>query len=53
MSKNPARFNAYNWFPTYKYWGKDAMKAIYNGDMSKIFKKEIEIILDKTKNLDM
>jgi len=43
----------YKNFPTYTYWGKDAMIAIKNGEMAKLFKKEIEKILELTKGLDM
>jgi hypothetical protein len=47
------KFWAHKNFPTYSYWGKDAMLAILSGDMSKIFKDEIEKILELTKDLDM
>jgi hypothetical protein len=47
-----------NWvwkpFPTpYYYWGKEAMVAIQNGDMAKIFKEEIKKILKLTEGFDM
>ena len=46
-----------NWvwksFPTYSYWGKDAMIAIQNGEMANIFKEEIKKILEQTKDLEM
>jgi hypothetical protein len=40
-------------FPTYTYWGKDAMIAIHNGTMADIFKKEIIKILNLVENLGM
>ena len=40
-------------FPIYTTWGKEAMLAIMNGDMKKLFKQEIEKILEITKGLDM
>ena len=46
-----------NWvwksFPTYPYWGKEAMIAIQNGEMANVFKEEIKKILDLTKELEM
>ena len=50
--KYEPRFDVFNSFPI-ECWGKDAMIAISNGEMSKIFKEEIEKILKLTKNLDM
>jgi hypothetical protein len=43
----------YKPFPTHSYWGKEAMVAIKNGEMAKIFKEEIEEILKLTDGLDM
>lgn len=46
-----------NWawkdFPTYLNWEKDAMLAILERKMEDTFKKEIQIMLENTKNLDM
>jgi len=51
----PRRNNNWVWknFPTFPYWGKDAMIAIQNGEMAEIFKEEIGKILEMTKGLDM
>ncbi|MDR0734040.1 MAG: PD-(D/E)XK nuclease family protein [Dysgonamonadaceae bacterium] len=43
----------WNPFPTYSYWGKEAMIAIKNGEMANIFKEEITKILELTKGFDM
>lgn len=40
-----ARLGYYR-FPKYQSWKSDAMKAIINGEMKNIFKKEIEMLLD-------
>lgn len=46
-----------NWvwksFPTYSYWGKEAMIAMINGEMANIFKEEIKKILELTKGFEM
>ena len=51
------RRNNANWvwndFPKYSTWGKDAMIAIINGEMSNIIKTEIEKILELTKEFEM
>ena len=43
----------WNDFPKYSTWGKEAMIAIINGEMSNIFKTEIKKILEMTKELEM
>lgn len=43
----------WNLFPIYPNWGKEAMIAIQNGEMTNIFKEEIKKILDLTKGFDM
>ena len=45
--------NVWNDFPKYSNWGKQAMIAIINDEMSNIFKAEIEKILELTKDLEM
>jgi len=40
-------------FQKHGYWGKDAMIAIQNGEMARLFKDEIEKILEATKGWEM
>ncbi|WP_144282725.1 PDDEXK-like family protein [Chryseobacterium echinoideorum] len=46
-----ARLGYYR-FPKYQSWKSDAMKAIINGEMKSIFKKEIEMLLDLMIDVD-
>lgn len=55
--KTKFRRNNDNWvwnnFPKYNTWGSKAMIAIHNGEISEIFKTEIEKILEITKTIEM
>ena len=52
MRRNNSNW-AWNDFPIYTSWGKDAIIAILNGEMAEIFKTEIKKLLDITEKLTM
>lgn len=52
MRRNNSNW-AWNDFPKYTSWGKDAIIAILNGEMAEIFKTEIKKLLDITEKLTM